>query len=107
MASANARSRMLPSETIVPARSQHTSATEDVPVTRRPPPPGRSPARWLVQFAGGGLGPQVDLGPVGLHLAPDGEAAETQQGEDKQFLHDETFRLNESGAVTQRSRSAA
>jgi hypothetical protein len=58
----------------------------------------------LVQLASGGLGPQVDLGPVSLHLPPDGENAKTQQGKDKQLLHGETFQLSMMGTPTQVTR---
>ena len=38
-------------------------------------------SRESVLVGGGGLGPQVKLGPVGLDLAPDRERAESEHGQ--------------------------
>src|ERR1700753_2153590 len=104
IASAKAFSRTLPSATIVPASSQQTSETESEPLTAvlakaGPSPTGPGPGgTGLVQLTRGGLGPQVDLGPVRLHLPPDGEHADAQQGKDEQLLHGETFRSDDGNA---------
>jgi hypothetical protein len=47
-------------------------------------PPGECAS---VDFARGGLGPEVNLGPVGLHLPPHGKDPNPQQDEHKQLLH--------------------
>src|SRR5581483_11131274 len=97
IASANARSRTLPSTAAAPTTSQQTSDTPAVSLTCLPPSAG-SASRQLsdtalaarsVLVGCGGLGPQVEFGPVGLDLAPDGERAKPEHGEDDELLHSE------------------
>src|SRR4029077_17659882 len=97
IASANARSMMLPSTAAAPTTSQQTSDTGDVSLTCLPPCAGSAFAgcrTWLrprgaVLVGGGGLGPQVEFGTVGLDLAPDGERAKPERGEHDELLHSE------------------
>jgi hypothetical protein len=48
-----------------------------------------SPAVPSFVVAGGGLGPQVELGAVTLHLPPEGERTHADQGNEEQLLHDQ------------------
>src|SRR5215472_620422 len=75
IASAKARSTKEPSITMF-ARSQQTSDTG-----------GASLIGWSVIVGCGRLTPQVEVSTLRLDLPPNGEAAEHQQGEDKQLLH--------------------
>src|SRR4029077_4105797 len=97
MSSANARSMMLPSTAAAPTTSQQMSDTGDVSLTCLPPCAVSAFAgcrTWLrrrgsVLGGGGGLGPKVDFGTVGLDLAPDGERAKPERGEHDELLHSE------------------
>jgi hypothetical protein len=75
IASANARSSALPSSAAAPIKSQQTSDTGGVSLTGSPPSAGLS----LVLVDRRGLSPQVELGPVGLDLTPDGKRTESEQ----------------------------
>src|SRR5207245_2709488 len=56
---------------------------------RLSPAVGHGSDRGSVLVGGGGLGPQVEFGTVGLDLAPDGERAKPERGEHDEFLHSE------------------
>jgi hypothetical protein len=48
-----------------------------------------SPAVPSFVVASGGLGPQVKLGAVTLHLPPEGERTHADQGNEEQLLHNQ------------------
>jgi hypothetical protein len=50
-------------------------------------PAGRGSQIRLLVVGGSRLGPQVELGAVGLNLAPDGGCAYQHHGQDDQLLH--------------------
>src|SRR5689334_25033832 len=110
IASANARSRTLPSTAAAPTTSQQTSDTPAVSLTACLLAPARLPGscRTLPPTARSvlvgcrGLGPQVEFGPVGLDLAPDGERAKPEHGEDDELLHSE----ESSCSMTSKKRTA-
>src|ERR1700722_3868189 len=106
IASPYARSRVPSSTTVVPMSPKQ--ARVGTGTASAPWPAGRSPARERLVVGGGGLGPQVQLGPVGLDLAPDGEAAQGKHGhDDQQLLHDgNSFRGQGRPAATASRRSA-
>src|SRR5580658_8102088 len=63
-----------------------------VPTRRSSGGSRRIPASSSTLLVGGrGLSPQVKLGPVGLHLAPDSRDAEHDDGQDDQLLHHCSF----------------
>src|SRR2546429_8008360 len=88
---------MLPSAAAAPTTSQQMSDTGDVSLNCLPPCAGSAFAgcrtslrpRGSVLVGGGGLGPQVEFGAVGLDLAPDGERAKSERGEHDELLHSE------------------
>src|SRR5207344_1928513 len=92
-----------------PTTSQQMSDTGDVSLTCLPPCAGSAFAgcrTWLrprgsVLVGGGGLGPQVEFGTVGLDLAPDGERAKPEYGERDELLHSE----ESSSSMTSKKRT--
>src|ERR1700751_940624 len=100
---------MLPSTAAAPTTSQQRSDTGDVSLTCMPLCAGSACAgcrtflrpRGSILVGGGGLGPQVEFGTVGLDLAPDGECAKPERGE-----HDEVLPSEEASTSMQSERSA-
>src|SRR5215471_9995166 len=87
IASEYALSTMPLSETVVPITPQQTRVTGGASVTWLSPcAPGR-PADGTRLVARGRLGPQVQLGPVGLDLPPDSQTTKSNQGQQNQLLH--------------------
>src|SRR3984885_5912870 len=103
-ASVNARSRMPPSSAVTPSRPQHNSVTGVALLTPNPRlQPGHAHFRGRAMpglvVAGRRLGPQIELGTVGLDLPPDGEHAKPRQSEQQQLLHGaEPLHLDNRGA---------
>src|SRR5713226_9935705 len=58
-----------------------------------------------VLVGGGGLGPQVEFGAVGLDLAPDGERANPERAEHDELLHGEEPSTSMTSERTGGSRS--
>src|SRR5579859_1160744 len=86
-ASAKARSSIPSSCAAVPNRPKHASEIDGPPLTRSPPSTAREPVAAALLVACGGFRPQVELGTVGLDLAPGRKHAKSHQREQHQLLH--------------------
>jgi hypothetical protein len=87
MASEYARSTMPRSSTIVPIRPQQTSETGVAPLAWSAPRAGTAVRAEELVVVRGGLGPQVNLGAIGLDLPPHGEHAYSDDDQQEQLLH--------------------
>src|SRR6516165_12005082 len=86
-ASAKARSSIPSSCAAVPNRPKHASEIAGPPLTRSPLSTAQELVAAALLVACGGFRPQVELGAVGLDLAPGREHAKPHQREQQQLLH--------------------
>src|ERR1019366_1433649 len=87
MASVNARSTRPPSATVDPIRPQQTSVAAGASLTCLASAPTGWPTRPTLFVCRSCLGPQVNLGPIGLNLPPHGKRTEPDKTEQEQLLH--------------------